>query len=185
MAFRRILTYLLPLRILKGHLPSLELMQRFPVLQHLYAPFISAIRSGDVAAYDRALETREGRLLELNLWLTIEKAREMCLRGLFRRVSVQVYYYWILNWSVVFRWVTSGKGTRIPITMFHSALQISGIDVVQDEAECLLANMIFRGFMRGYISHEKQMVVLASTNAFPRVADLPSPYASIWELACV
>jgi len=158
----RILTYLLPLRILKGHLPSLELMQRFPVLQDLYAPFISAIRSGDVAAYDRALETRERRLLELNLWLTIEKAREMCLRGLFRRV-----------------WVTSGKGTRIPIIMFHSALQISGIDVVQDEAECLLANMIFRGFMRGYISHEKQMVVLASTNAFPRVADLPSPYASI------
>ncbi|KAF5388041.1 hypothetical protein D9615_000709 [Tricholomella constricta] len=82
----RILTYLIALRILKGHLPSAELMQRFPVLDELYSSFIAAIRIGDVAAYDRALEKWERRLVELNLWLTLEKARELCLRGLFRRV---------------------------------------------------------------------------------------------------
>jgi len=150
----RILTYLLPLRILKGHLPSEELMQRFPVLQELFSPFIVAIRVGDIEAYDKALEKWERRLLELNLWLTLEKARELCLRGLFRRV-----------------WVATNKTTRIPIAMFHSSLKISGIDVSQEEAECLVANMIYKGFIRGYISHEKQMVVLASTNVFPRLAD--------------
>lgn len=61
-------------------------MSRFPVLRDLYAPFISAIRVGDIATYDRALETKESKLLDLNLWLTLEKARELCLRGLFRRV---------------------------------------------------------------------------------------------------
>jgi hypothetical protein len=61
-------------------------MQRFPVLQELFAPFIFAIRVGDIAVYDRALEKWERRLLELNLWLTLEKARELCLRSLFRRV---------------------------------------------------------------------------------------------------
>jgi len=61
-------------------------MQRFPVLQELYMPFISAIRKGDVSAYDTALEKWERRLVELNIWLTLEKARELCLRGLFRRV---------------------------------------------------------------------------------------------------
>lgn len=156
----RILTYLLPLRILKGHLPSAELMQRFPVLQELFAPFISAIRLGDIAAYDRALEKWERRLLELNLWLTLEKARELCLRGLFRRV-----------------WVATNKATRIPITMFHSSLKTAGIDVSPAEAECLVANMIYKGFLRGYISHEKQMVVLASTNVFPRLADRQAPFA--------
>jgi hypothetical protein len=44
-----------------------------------------------------------------------------------------------------------------------------------DEAECYVAIMIYQGYMRGYISHEKQMVVLASTNAFPRVADRSAP----------
>lgn len=63
--------------------------------------------------------------------------------------------------------------------MFHCSLRISGIDVVQDEAECLVANMIYQGFMRGYISHEKQMVVLAQTNAFPRLADRQAPFAML------
>jgi len=61
-------------------------MQRFPVLQELFSPFISAIRVGDITAYDKALEKWERKLVELNIWLTLEKARELCLRGLFRRV---------------------------------------------------------------------------------------------------
>jgi COP9 signalosome complex subunit 12 len=60
--------------------------------------------------------------------------------------------------------------------MFHASLQISGLDVEVEEAECLVANQIYKGFMRGYISHEKQMVVLANTNAFPRPADRPAPF---------
>jgi hypothetical protein len=63
-------------------------MQRFPVLEELYSPFINALRVGNLPAYDRALDKWERKLLELNLWLTLEKARELCLRGLFRKVLV-------------------------------------------------------------------------------------------------
>jgi len=66
--------------------------------------------------------------------------------------------------------------TRIPLSMFHSAVRVSGMDVVPEETECLVANMIYKGFVRGYISHEKQMVVLAQTSAFPRVADRKNPF---------
>jgi hypothetical protein len=59
--------------------------------------------------------------------------------------------------------------------MFHCALRISGIkDIELKEDE---AYMVYKGFMRGYISHEKQMVVLAATNAFPRLADRAAPFA--------
>ncbi|KAI0347512.1 hypothetical protein BDW22DRAFT_1322461 [Trametopsis cervina] len=158
----RILTYLIPLRILRGHLPTRELLDRFPVLDKLYSPFIAAIRSGNVSAFDAALEKSERRLVELNLLLTVERARELSIRALFRRV-----------------WVVSDKSTRMPISLFHSALKVSGQDVPVEEAECLVANMIYRGFMRGYISHEKQMVVLAATNTFPRLADMAAPYANL------
>lgn len=84
--------YLIPLRIIKGHLPSDELLNRFPVLKDLYIPFISAIKTGDLAAYDRALDNAEHKLLELNLWLTLEKARELCMRSLFRRACVFSLY---------------------------------------------------------------------------------------------
>jgi hypothetical protein len=63
-------------------------MDRFPVLDELLAPFVAAIRAGDISAYDAALQKWERRLLELNLWLTLERARELCIRGLFRRVYV-------------------------------------------------------------------------------------------------
>ncbi|KAF8638574.1 hypothetical protein AX17_002116 [Amanita inopinata Kibby_2008] len=158
----RTLAYLIPLRMLKGHLPSEELLQRFPVLRDLFGPFITAIRRGDVSAYDRALDSRERRLLELNLWLTLEKARELCMRGLFRRL-----------------WVVTDKSSRIPISMFHCSLRVSGIDVSQEEAECFVANMIYKKFMLGYISHEKQMVVLAVNNPFPSPAERPSPFLLI------
>ena len=72
----------------KGHLPSKELLRRFPVLEDLYTPFITAIQKGDIRAYDASLDRFERSLVDLNLWLTLEKARELCIRGLFRRVYV-------------------------------------------------------------------------------------------------
>lgn len=39
-----------------------------------------------------------------------------------------------------------------------------------DEAECVTATMIFQGYVRGYISHEKRMVVLAAKDTFPNLA---------------
>ncbi len=63
--------------------------------------------------------------------------------------------------------------------MFHSALKTCKLDVDAEEAECLLANLIYKGYIRGYISHAMQMVVLANMNAFPRVADRPEPYKEL------
>ncbi|KAI0068538.1 hypothetical protein BV25DRAFT_1866536 [Artomyces pyxidatus] len=156
----RILTYLIPLRILRGHLPSRELLEQFPVLDQLYSPFVQALRKGDIKGFDAALDASERRLVDLNLWLTLERAREIAIRGLFRRV-----------------WVASQKSNRIPVAMIHSALQVSGMEVLVEEAECLVATMIYKGYMRGYISHEKQMVVLSNNNAFPRLADRQTPFA--------
>ncbi len=74
----------------RGHLPSRELLQRFPVLEDLYTPFITAIRTGDIRSYDATLDRFERRLVDLNLWLTLDRARELCIRGLFRRVYVAI-----------------------------------------------------------------------------------------------
>ncbi len=51
---RRILSYLIPLRVLRGHLPSQELLDRFPDLNEVYGPFVGAIRKADIKAYDVA-----------------------------------------------------------------------------------------------------------------------------------
>ena len=77
---------MIPLRILRGHLPSQELLDRFPDLKEVYGPFVEAIRKADIKAYDVALYEWEKKLLELNVWLVFERARELVMRGLFRKV---------------------------------------------------------------------------------------------------
>jgi len=68
----------------------------------------------------------------------------------------------------------------MPISMFHAALKLSsgkaGADITEEEAECLVANMIYKGFMKGYISHEKQIVVLSGVSAFPKLSERPTPF---------
>ncbi|TDL29378.1 hypothetical protein BD410DRAFT_779778 [Rickenella mellea] len=151
---QRILAYLIPLRILRGYLPTQELLDRFPTLRDVYSPFSTALRRADIKAYDLALDKWERRLIDLNTWLIFEKARELVMRGLFRRV-----------------WVASNKSTRIPIHMFHCAVRVIGMRVDVEEVECFVANMIYKGLIKGYISHERQTVVLASNGAFPRLSD--------------
>ena len=78
----------MPLRLLRGQLPSKLVLTRYPGLLSLYTPFISAVRIGDLNSYDIALNAAEGRLFRLGIWYIWEKVRDICLRGLFRRVCV-------------------------------------------------------------------------------------------------
>lgn len=41
------------------------------------------------------------------------------------------------------------------------------VEVEVEEVECLLANMIYKGLMKGYISRERQTVVLSGKEPFP------------------
>ncbi|CAB4063737.1 SSH [Lepeophtheirus salmonis] len=57
---------------------------------------------------------------------------------------------------------------QIPIASFLKALQmmrVEGID--QEETQCILANLIYEGKIRGYISHVHQKLVVSKQNAFP------------------
>lgn len=69
------------------------------------------------------------------------------------------------------RWKAQGSGTRVTIQALHAGLKLAGQEMDNDEAECLVANSIYKGFMKGYISHEAQTVVLAKNDPFPRLAD--------------
>ncbi|KAG8743513.1 COP9 signalosome (CSN) subunit [Ceratobasidium sp. 414] len=152
------LTYLIPLRLCRGVLPSETLFAQFPRLGELYSVFVAAIKSGDLRAYDDALAWAERRLTDMGTYLTVEKAREICLRELLRKA-----------------WITNEKSLRAPISLFHAAFTVTGQNMEAAEAECMVANMIHRGYIRGYISHEKQMVVLAKVAAFPALSDRKAP----------
>jgi COP9 signalosome complex subunit 12 len=68
------------------------------------------------------------------------------------------------------RAVTEYTGTRIPIEVFQTALRVAGDPLDREETECFVANMIYRGWIKGYISRERGMVVLSAKEGFPRIA---------------
>jgi hypothetical protein len=59
------------------------------------------------------------------------------------------------------------KPSRVSIAAFHAALKVAGEEMPAAEAECLVANSIYKGYIKGYISHDTQLVVLAKTDPFP------------------
>jgi len=55
---------------------------------------------------------------------------------------------------------------QIRLPHLQAGLRAAGLDVDADEVECLLANLVFRKMIRGYISHKPPVLVLAKAGAF-------------------
>lgn len=45
-----------------------------------------------------------------------------------------------------------------------------GEESVMEQLKCILANLVFKGHVKGYIAHEKNFLVLSANNPFPRIA---------------
>ena len=49
----------------------------------------------------------------------------------------------------------------------QDALEWQHLKLSMEEVECLVANLIYRGYVKGYISHAKRVLVLSKMNPFP------------------
>lgn len=153
-----ILTYLIPTHLLTTHtLPTPALLARYPRLQTLFAPLCTTIKSGNLRAFDAALSNGEAEFVKRRIYLTLERGRDIAMRNLFRKV-----------------YILGDKNTRIPVRTFQVAMgcAVDGeggerVEVEVEEVECLLAGLVYKGLIKGYISREKQMVVLSGSKAFP------------------
>jgi PCI domain len=107
------------------------------------APFLSHI------LFVGALAPNDYGLLRQGTYLLLERCKTVCYRSLIKRIH-------LLN----------NKST-IPLDQVVAAFLWLNIHIDIDEVECILANLIYRGIIRGYIAHTKRMLVLSKSNAFP------------------
>ena len=82
----------------------------------------------------------------------MEKCKTVCYRNLFKRV-----------------FAISGK-TQIPLDHVAKSFKWLGMHIDLDEVECILANLIYNRYVRGYISHAKRVLVLSKRDPFPKSA---------------
>ncbi|KAI8912839.1 hypothetical protein EDD86DRAFT_188451 [Gorgonomyces haynaldii] len=144
------LHYLIPSRLVQAQVPSPAIYESDPALNEIYGPFVEAIQTGNVGLFDKQLETTRQTLILKGTWLTMEQVRALCVRSLFK-IVYKIY-----------------DSTRIPFQAFEKALGMSTASSLEG-VECLLVNLIDKGYIKGYLSHERQMAVLSAKDPFPEL----------------
>jgi hypothetical protein len=69
-------------------------------------------------------------------------------------------------------YIIRNKHHQIQIADFQHALTFLNVPATEtdiDAVECLLANLIFMGYVKGYISHKQKVLVVSKKMAFPAI----------------
>lgn len=149
---RRILAFLIPAQILTGRLPSRHTLDHFNIVW--YKDIVEAIRTGNVGQFEAAVTRYEDFFIKSALYLAVEKMKSLVYRALVRRVTMTI------------------DQNKIALEDVLKAMRLCGLESSRDDAECMLSNLIFKGFIRGYISHKIGYLVLSKKTAFPPVPEL-------------
>ncbi|XP_036105527.1 PCI domain-containing protein 2 isoform X5 [Molossus molossus] len=148
---RMILIYLLPVKMLLGHMPTIELLKKYHLMQ--FAEVTKAVSEGNLLLLNEALAKHETFFIRCGIFLILEKLKIITYRNLFKKV------YLLL------------KTHQLSLDAFLVALKFMQVeDVDIDEVQCILANLIYMGHIKGYISHQHQKLVVSKQNPFPALS---------------
>jgi len=84
---RRILQFLIPVRLLLGHFPLPELLAKYHLNQ--FSGIVDSIRGGNLKQFNETLEEFQDFFINKGIFLILEKLRNFVYRNLFRKV----YFY--------------------------------------------------------------------------------------------
>lgn len=152
---RFVLMYLIPARILCGTLPAENMLIRYNM--HWFRDITKALKSGNLGLFDTAVAEHELFFIRRGLFLVIEKMRPIVYRSLCRHVYRAR--------------AAMGKPDphKLNLDDFRHALSVCGSKTSRNEVECIMANLIYNGLIKGYISHQVGFLVLSTKTPFPPI----------------
>ncbi|NXU80301.1 PCID2 protein, partial [Oreotrochilus melanogaster] len=121
---RMILIYLLPVKMLLGHMPTIQLLKKYDLMQ--FAEVTKSVSEGNLLLLNDALTKHETFFIRCGIFLILEKLKIITYRNLFKKV------YLLL------------KTHQLSLDAFLHALKFMQVDDVDiDEVQCILANLIY------------------------------------------
>jgi len=145
---RRILIYLLPVKMLLGFIPKRTLLRKYNLTE--FSDLVESVRTGNIKKLNQTFITNERFFIGAGIYLLLEKLKFIAYRNLFKKI------YLIAN------------SHQLDISLFVRCLRwMEHEEIDEDETECLLANMIYEGRMKGYISHAHKKLVVSKKDPFP------------------
>mmetsp|Transcript_36317 Transcript_36317/g.113893 ORF Transcript_36317/g.113893 Transcript_36317/m.113893 type:complete len:407 (-) Transcript_36317:62-1282(-) len=150
---RRILAYLVPVRILLGQMPTEQLLAKYQ-LPH-FLGVCRGIRTGDLRLFESALADHQELFIRQGNFLILERTRRLCHRSLVKKVQRVAGY--------------GPDNTRVRLGDLENAFRFLGADAEPEQVECILAGLIHRGYIKGYIAHAQRLLVLTRKgDPFPK-----------------
>lgn len=148
--FNSVLHFLIPIKfILKFSKPTFELISLFESHQNqlFYTNLVEFITAGDLISFKELLKQNYKQLIKAGTFSLYEKLILLIIRQRIRRIHLE-----------------SENSTRISLLLLNN---LCDKELSLDDVTCLVANLISRGLIRGYISEEKHFLVLSAQNPFP------------------
>lgn len=153
---RLLLSYLVPVRLLlhqqrpsptrRAALPSPALLAKYKLSE--FEKLVAAFRAGNVRLFDEALEENQDFYIKKAIYFLLHKLKLCVYRNLFKKA-----------YNVV-------KKSQIKLEVLVCAVRAAGGDADHQQVECMLANLIHQGLVKGYIAHKQQVVVLKKDDPF-------------------
>ncbi|KAL9577024.1 MAG: hypothetical protein Q9212_006644, partial [Teloschistes hypoglaucus] len=150
---RLLLTYLIPTHLHTSHtLATPALLSTHSTLHHIFSHLLLAIRTGCLASFSTLMLTHESHYVRRRIYLSLERARDLCVRNLLRKV-------WLLqggkdNTRVKVGTLAAGMRYSISPRTSDESRSVSVISegmqaemdakMEDDEVECLIAGLIYK-----------------------------------------
>ena len=144
---QRILASLVPVELCLGVLPSAAIAEKYS-LQEFYDLGV-AIKTGNVKHFEEIMQANQRVFIRLGVYLVLEQAKMIAYRSLFKRIA------------------KIADNTKINLLYFQAALKWIGEEMDLDEIECILANLIYKNQVKGYISHQRRFLIVGKVDPFP------------------
>lgn len=153
---RLVLLYLIPAKILRGSLPSSETLARYNM--KWFVDIAAAMKTGDLSLFTSAVVTHQSFFIRKGLYLAVEKMRSLVYRSLCQKLYQALVY------------LRKQDPHKIKLTEYQRSLNLCCSPASENEVECILANLIYNGFIKGYLSHKVGFLVLSTKSPFPRLS---------------
>ncbi|KAI8642834.1 hypothetical protein BD408DRAFT_343521, partial [Parasitella parasitica] len=145
-----------------GYFPSAQLLEKYQ-LAAPYANLVKTMRVGDIHGYLMHLDTYfEYFYSHLSYLLLKERGLVLVWRCLLNKL---------------YACKKNGRADASPTLGFEECLK-AFVFSSQDESydlndmESILVSLVSQGYIRGYIQHQRQCIVLSKTNAFPPISNV-------------
>eukprot|EP00958_Prasinococcus_capsulatus_P028144 scaffold6345_cov376-Prasinococcus_capsulatus_cf.AAC.2 len=140
-------------QLLIGKIPTDSLLLQYELND--YRGIVSSFRSGNIQQLNGILQANQRKHIKMGTFLVLEKLKIGTYRNLLKKVAL------------IHKQREPAKGNQVKIVLFQQALSWLGEDLDLDEVECIVANLIYKKYVKGYLSHSQRTLVLSKQQPFP------------------